>query len=88
MIIFLGNIQFHEVEEKLGYKLTDADKELWDKFYSNSADLSDKKSCFHIFDIPRCITFKGKDAKAAILKMFAPGKITNPIGKFYVYEVK
>ena len=70
----------------LGYKLTEEDKVLWDKYHSQKADLSDKASCFHVFDIPRCIRFKGEEAKNAILKMFTEDKITNPVGQFAVYE--
>ncbi len=88
MNIYLGNTQFHQVEERLGYKLTEADKELWDKFHNNSADLSGMESCFHVFDIPTCIKFKGQAAMEAIIKMFTPEKIVKPIGKFMVYEQK
>lgn len=86
MSIYLGNIVFEEVESKLGYKLNEDDKKIWDEFHSPSADLSAKPSCFHIFDIPRCITFKGDGAKKAILKMFTPDKLVNPMGEFRVYE--
>ncbi len=88
MNIYLGNIQFSQVESSLGYKLTDEDKILWDKFHDDKADLSGKESCFHIFDIPRCIKFKGEDAKNAILKMFTSNKITEAKGTFVVYEQK
>lgn len=88
MSIYLGNTQFNQVEERLGYKLTDEDRVLWDKFHCNSADLSEKPSCFHIFDMPTCIHFKGEEAKQAILKMFTPEKITNPVGQFQVMEKK
>lgn len=87
MSIFLGNIQFDEVEEKLGYKLTDDDKKIWDEFHCQKADLSSKDACFHVFDIPRCIQVKGVGAGTAILKMFTPEKITNPMGTFQVYQV-
>lgn len=88
MNIYLGNIRFNQVEEELGYKLTDEDKKLWDKFHNNTANLSGKDECFHIFDIPRCIKFKGEGAKNAILEMFTPDKIVNPVGTFAVYEQK
>ena len=88
MSIYLGNITFSQVEEKLGYKLTEEDEALWDKFHSNNANLSKAESCFHIFDIPRCIQFKGEAAGAALLKIFTPEKITNPVGEFRVYKVK
>ena len=89
MNIFLGDIQFNEIESKFGYKPTEADKKLWDEFYCSSADLSksDKESCFHLFDMPRCIQFKGEAAKAAIMEMFDSEKLVNPMGKFHVYEV-
>lgn len=86
MNFFLGNIQFKEVLNKLGYTLNDDDRELWDKYHSELADLSDKDSCFHIFDMPRCIVIKGEEAKEAILKMFTPDKLTNPMGRIAVYE--
>lgn len=85
MSIFLGNIRFDQVEEMFGYELTEDDKKIWDRFYSNKADLSEKGSCFHAFDIPRCIKFKGEEAGRAILAMFTSDKITNPIGEFTVY---
>ena len=86
MNIYLGNIQFDQVEEKLGYKLTEEDKLLWDKYYIHNADLSGKESGFHVFDIPTCISFKGEEAKNAILKMFTHDKIVKSVGKFMVYE--
>jgi hypothetical protein len=88
MNIYLGNIQFNEIEKTLGYKLTNEDKIIWDKYHSDIADLSTKDSCFHVFDIPRCIKFKGDEAKNAILKMFTPDKITEAKGTFAVYEQK
>ena len=88
MNIYLGNIQFNQVESHLGYKLTDDDKLIWDKYHCDKADLSDKESCFHIFDIPRSIKFKGEAAKSAILKMFTSEKITEAKGQFAVYEQK
>ncbi len=88
MSIFLGNITFNQVEEHLGYKLTDEDKVLWDKFHNDKADLSGMDSSFHVFHIPTCIQFKGDAAKDAILKMFTPEKITTPVGQFQVYETK
>jgi hypothetical protein len=86
--MYLGNIQFDQVEEKLGYKLTDKDKETWAEFHSQDANLKGKESCFHVYDIPRCIIFKGDGAKEAILKMFTPDKITKSMGTFQVYEDK
>ncbi len=88
MNIYLGNIQFNQVEIHLGYKLTDEDKILWDKFHNDMANLSGMEHCFHVFDIPRCIKYKGEDAKNAILKMFLPNKITEAKGTFEVYEQK
>jgi hypothetical protein len=88
MSIYLGNIQFDQVEKMLGYKLTEQDKPIWDYYHNDNADLSGKESSFHVFDIPRCIKFKGEDAKSAILTMFLSSKIVNPIGTFQVYEQK
>lgn len=86
MNIYLGNTTFDQVRERLGYQLTDKDKELWDKFHNHNADLSGMDSCFHIFDIPTEIHFKGEDAKNAIIKMFTPDKLVEPKGKFRVCE--
>jgi hypothetical protein len=86
MSIYLGNTQFDQVEERLGYKLTEDDKIIWDEFHSNNADLAEKDSCFHVFDIPTCIVFKGEAAKQAIIKIFTPDKIVKTIGQFMVYE--
>ena len=88
MNIYLGNTQFNQVEERLGYRLTEEDKVLWAKYHSQNADLSGKESCFHIFDMPTCIQFKGEPAKNAIMKMFTPEKLINPMGKFEVQSVK
>lgn len=87
MSIFLGNIQFNEIEEKLGYRLTEDDKKAWDEFHCQKADLSSKDECFHVFDIPRCIKFKGRKTGDVILKMFTSEKLVNPIGAFQVYQV-
>lgn len=87
MTIMLGNISFGEVEDKLGFKLTKEDKALWNQYHCELADLSEKESCFHVFDIPRCITVKGEEAKDALLKMFTPEKIVKAMGSFAVYEV-
>ena len=88
MNIYLGNIVFNQVEDMLGYKLTEEDKVVWDEYHSSNADLQGKESCFHVFDMPRCITFRGEKAKEAIIKMFTPDKITKSIGTFMVYEQK
>lgn len=88
MNIYLGNITFNQVEDMLGYALTKEDKELWDKYHNENADLSGMDSSFHVFDMPRCIQFKGEDAKNAIIKMFTPDKIVKSMGKFMVYESK
>lgn len=88
MSVYLGNISFNETEEFLGYKLTDDDKMIWDKYHNSKADLSGMENCFHVFLLPTCIHVKGEEAKNAILKMFTPDKITNPVGVFQVYEVK
>jgi hypothetical protein len=88
MNIYLGNILFDQVEEMLGYKLTEEDRVIWNKFHCNKADLSEKESCFHVFDIPRCIQFKGEEAKKAILKMFTKDKMVKAMGLIQVYETK
>ncbi len=88
MSIYLGNVQFDSVPEMLGYQLTNEDKLIWDKFHNDKADLSGMKSSFHVFDIPRCIHFKGEEAKNAILEMFKPSKIVKAVGKFEVCEKK
>ena len=90
MSIYLGNILFHQVEEKLGYKLTEEDKATWDKYHSPSADLktSPKENCFHVFDIPREIHFKGKETAEAIKAMFTPDKMVKAMGRILVCEVK
>ena len=85
--MFLGNIQFSQIKETLGYELTEKDKLIWDEFHNNDANLHGMKDCFHVFDIPRCIIFRGEKAKESILKMFTPEKIVNPCGSFHVYSV-
>jgi len=88
MNIYLGNITFNQVRQKLGYQLTENDKKLWIKYHDDTANLSGKDECFHIFDMPRCIKFKGENAKDAILEMFASDKLIEPMGQFAVYEQK
>jgi len=84
----LGNIQFNQVKDKLGFELTEEDKILWDEFNSQIANLKDvDKECFHIFDIPRCITVKGEKAKQALLKIFDSSKLVNAMGQIAVYEI-
>ena len=65
MNIYLGNITFNQVREKLGYQLTDEDKVLWDKYHNDQADLSGMESSFHVFEIPLSMHFKGNAAKEA-----------------------
>ena len=84
--MFLGNLQFNQIESKLGFLLTDEDHKTWNEFHCDDANLNGRESCFHVFDIPRCIIFKGEPAKNAILKMFTSDKITKPMGQFNVYE--
>lgn len=88
MNIYLGNLQFNQIESHLGYKLTEEDKILWNKYHIDNADLLGKESGFHVFDMPCCIKFKGEEAKNAILKMFTPEKIVEAKGIFHVYEQK
>jgi hypothetical protein len=88
MSIFLGNTTFDQVRERLGYQLTEEDRKIWNQFHNSHADLSGMESCFHIFDMPTCIQFKGEAAKNAILKMFTPDKIVEAKGQFQVYETK
>jgi hypothetical protein len=65
MNIYLGNITFNQVRDKLGYQLTDEDKVLWDKYHNEQADLSGMESSFHVFEIPLSMHFKGNAAKKA-----------------------
>ncbi len=88
MSIFLGNIQFKQVHDKLGYELTDEDKKIWDKYHCDNASLLGKESCFHVFDIPRVINVKGVVARDAIMQMFTSDKLTNPCGKFSVNVIE
>ena len=88
MNIRLGNIQFNQIEEHLGYRLTESDREIWNKFHNDRADLLGMESSFHVFHLPTCITFKGDGAKEAILQMFTPEKLVNPVGEIQVYELK
>lgn len=87
MSIYLGNTKFEQVRERLGYLLTDDDKELWYKYQNDKADLSGMEECFHVFDIPKAIHFKGEAAKEAILKIFHPDKLVEPKGTITVGEL-
>ena len=84
MNIYLGNVTFKRVFEETGYKLTEKDKEIWNKYHSNKADLSEKESCFHFFSMPLEIHFKGDEAKEALFKMFTPDKCVEAKGHFNV----
>ncbi len=84
----LGNLQFNQMEEKLGYRLEESDKMIWDKYHNNNANLDGMGQCFHVFDIPRSIVFRGEEAKQAILTMFTKSKLVNPCGEFGVGEQK
>lgn len=84
MNIYFGNVTFDSVFKETGYKLTEEDREIWNKYHSNSADLSEKDSCFHIFSMPLQIHFKGDEAKEALFKMFTPDKCIDPKGDFPV----
>lgn len=86
MSIYLGNVTFDQAEAMLGYALNEEDRKIWNEYHSNKADLSEKESCFHVFDMPRCIVFKGEGAKNAILKMFTSDKMVKAVGKIQVYE--
>lgn len=84
MAIFLGNIQFHQVESELGYRLTDSDKAIWDEFHNDNANLAGMDQCFHVFDMPRMIACKGADAMAAVLQIFTEDKLVKACGRFEV----
>jgi hypothetical protein len=86
MSIYLGNIRFDQVADCLGYSLTEQDKILFDEFHNSKSDLGGMESSFHIFDIPKCIVFKGEKAKAAILKLFTKDKMTKVMGAIPVME--
>ena len=88
MNIRLGNITFNQVEEKLGYRLTDADREVWNKYHNDNADLIGMDNCFHVYDMPKSILFKGDETGEAILKMFTPEKMVQSLGAFPVNKVK
>ena len=87
MNIYFGNIQFNQVLEKLGYKLTEEDRIIWNKYHNDTADLSGMESSFHVFEMPLCIKFKGEAAKQALFAMFTPDKIITAMGYIPVYEI-
>lgn len=86
MNIYLGNTTFDQVRERLGFQLTEEDKLLWDKYHNSKADLSGMDNCFHVFDIPTEIHFKGEEAKEAIIKMFTNDKLVEPKGTIQVCQ--
>lgn len=86
MNIYLGNTEFEQVRERLGYQLTEADKAIWNKYHNPKADLSGMDNCFHIFDIPTEIHFKGEEAGDAILAMFTSDKMVEAKGLIRVYK--
>ena len=88
MSIYLGNIQFDQVLEHLGYQLDKEDKVIWNKYHNNNANLTGKKSSFHVFDMPKEIHFKGEEALKAIMKMFTPDKLIEFKGTFSVCKLK
>ena len=86
MSVMLGNIEFDQIEEKLGYRLTEDDRKIWNEFHNSNANLDGMENCFHVFDIPRCIVFKGDVTGEMLLKMFTSNKLVNPVGKFQVFK--
>jgi hypothetical protein len=84
MGIYLGNLQFDQIREHFGYQLTEEDRKLWNKYHNPKADLSGMESSFHVFHIPTEIHVKGEPAKEALLKMFTPDKLVEPMGEFEV----
>ena len=84
MNIYFGNVTFDKVFDETGYKLTEEDRNIWNKYHSNKADLSEKDNCFHMFSMPLEIHFKGDEAKEALLKMFTPDKCIEAKGYFNV----
>lgn len=86
MNIYFGNVTFDMVFKETGYKLTEEDREIWNKYHSDKTDLSEKDSCFHMFSMPLAIHFKGDEAKEALLKMFTPDKCIEPKGSFPVIQ--
>lgn len=79
MNIYLGNIDFDDIEENYGYKLNEEDRLLWNKYYNHKADLSGMEQCFHCFEIPKCIIVKGNDAFEAIKTIFTKDKLIKGI---------
>lgn len=86
MNIYLGNTTFDQVRDRLGYQLTEKDRVLWNKYHNDKADLSGMDQCFHIFDMPTEIHFKGMDAMEAIKTMFTSDKLVEPKGTFRVCQ--
>lgn len=82
MNVYFGNVTFDTVLRETGYKLTEDDREIWNKYHSNKADLSEKDVCFHIFSMPLQIHFKGDAAKEALFKMFTYDKCVEDKGYF------
>ena len=80
----LGNTQFNQVEERLGYRLSESDKIVWEKYHNNNANLEGMDQCFHVFDMPRCIDVRGELAFKAIIEMFTAEKIVANLGTFQV----
>jgi hypothetical protein len=85
MYIRLGNITFSQVRARMGFELTEADKLLWDKFHNDTANLTGKESCFHIFDMPLCIVIKGEEALTAVQAIFSSDKLVEPMGEIPCY---
>ena len=87
MSIRMGNVQFEQVERVLGYRLNKDDEKLWNEYHCNDASLNNsEQNAFHIFDMPKCIVFKGKEMGNIILKMFTKDKMVKSLGAFQVYK--
>ena len=84
MNILFGNVTFDKVFEETGYKLTEEDRKIWNKYHCNKSDLSEKENCFHIFSMPLEIHFKGDEAKDALFKIFTSEKCIEAKGYFNV----
>lgn len=84
----LGNVQFEQVKELMGFDLNENDKIIWNKYHNQNADLEGKKESFHVFLMPLCIVVKGDKAIEAIKKIFDNKKLVEPKGEIQVYFKK
>lgn len=70
-MIMLGNLSVKQIEERLGIKLSETDKERLKSFHSEKAEVS-QQHAWHCFDIPFVITCGTQNAVSEVVDILKP----------------